>query len=410
MSSEVVIVGGGMVGSALACALGQSSLFNSIKLIDTMKPPPMPDSSTPDPRVVTVSPQSHRFLESINAWGFIPESRKVDFSGMNVWDYYGTGELVFPESHGWVVENIAIQSANMQRVQELDCVEVIAPTKVEEVRRKEEQVEVLLEGGKVLSSSLVIGSDGRESKTRKDLGIKAWRKSYPHMGLVCNVKVHGGITEAYQRFLSTGPIALLPLWDDFVSVVWSLPPLEAERVKNLPNNDFLSEINSAISNQAETQFPSSQSIYPPFISELGSDRFTFPYMLQQAESYVDPRVALIGDAAHTIHPMAGQGFNLGVYDAMNLAKVLCEGARVGKDPGDISTLLEYSNKAKAYNLAIAGFEQGMLYAYTDFKPLHYARNLHYSLISYLSPVRKLFVGVASGDYFAPEDLPWEKNY
>ena len=218
MFSDVLIVGGGMTGSALGCALGLSKLFSKVTVIEASPPSPNIQTPIPDQRVVTLTPASQSFMSSIGTWNLIPEDRKTYFQGMSIWDYYGTGSMSFGNSTGWVVENKEIVQANLQRLNDIG-VEVISPAKVKHIERKVGEILVELEDGRKIETSLIVGADGKDSKVRKDFGIGVMKKSYPHNGLVCTVKVENKTFEAYQRFLQTGPLALLPLWGDYYSVV-----------------------------------------------------------------------------------------------------------------------------------------------------------------------------------------------
>lgn len=404
MFSDIIIVGGGMTGSALACALGTSKLFSKISLIDGPASVPYKQSTVPDPRVVTLTPASQFFMDSIGTWDKIPKPRKCFFSGMTVWDYFGTGSMTFGNASGWVLENKEIINANLQRLSELD-VEIIS-SKVKKIDRKIGEIVIELEDGRVLETSLVIGADGKNSKVRNDMNIGSFKKDYQHHGLAAIVKVETPSPIAYQRFLQTGPLALLPLWEDYVSIVWSAPPDIISDLMEISEPEFINSLNSAISSPSFIQFPVSGQVLPPRIIETCSKKFSYPYTLMQAYSFVEPRVALVGDAAHTIHPMAGQGYNLGVYDVANLANILCQGAKVGKDPGDLSLLQSYSNKARAYNSAFAFFEEGILAWSYDIQSLHYLRNLKFSLVNNVPPLKDLFVRGANGFDFIPSQFEW----
>ncbi|CAG9328001.1 unnamed protein product [Blepharisma stoltei] len=406
MYSDVLIVGGGMAGSALGCALATSSLFSKITVIDTTPIPKAPENEVPDPRCVTLTPISQKFMRSIGTWNLIEEKRRAGFKEMKVWDYYGTGSMLFEDSYGWVLENKAITHANMTRLSQFPNVEILAPAKVKGFSVRTGEVEVELEDGQKLTTSLVVGADGKESKVRNDFKIGAWRSTYPHCGLVCTVKADNKVPTAYQRFLKTGPIALLPFWDDYYSIVWSLPPLEAERLKKIPPAQFIEELNKALHDPSIVSFPVSTQLDAPMIREITTDRFSFPYALQHASKFVDSRVALIGDAAHTIHPMAGQGYNLGVYDVINLAHDLCEAAKVGKDPGSLMSLENYATRSRLYNTLFAGFEQFILWNYTDFGLIHYWRNANFSLINNIPPLKSLFQAGANGTYYVPSHWSW----
>ena len=408
--SDILIVGGGMTGSALACALSLSKLFPKITVLDAVSSIPQSETKIPDPRVVTLTPASQSFMSSIGTWDLIPEHLKTRFQGMSVWDYYGTGSMHFQDSFGWVVENREIVSANLKRLESLG-VEVLAPVKIKTIERKIGEVLVELEDGRVLETGLIVGADGKDSRVRGDLGIGVWRRSYPQNGLVCVVRAETSTQtrSAYQRFLQTGPVALLPLRDDFVSVVWSAPADIIKTLSQMSEEDFVAALNTALASPPFVQFPTSGQVVAPRILEVSSKRFGFPYALTQASSFVQPRLALVGDAAHTIHPMAGQGYNLGVYDVANLADVLCRGARLGRDPGDLSLLQDYAARARAYNSMFAVFEEGILMSFCDVKALHYLRNLKYAVVNNVGLVKQMFMRGANGFDFIPKEWEWERE-
>lgn len=407
MISDVLIVGGGMTGSLLACALGCSKLFSKISVIDALPSPAPTNNPIPDPRVVTLTPASQFFMSSIGTWDLIPETRRASFSGMQIWDYYGTGEMRFENSSGWVVENKELVQASLQRLKILG-IEVLSPAKVKTISRHPGEITVELEDGRKLETSLIVGADGKESKVRNELGIGNWRKPYPHQGMVCTVKVEGKLNIAFQRFLQTGPLALLPLWENYYSVVWSAPPDIIDTLVKASDNDFITQINLALSSPSFTAFPNQGEIIPPRVTEICTKKFAFPYTLMHASSFVEPRVALVGDAAHTIHPLAGQGYNLGVYDVANLANVLCQGAKVGRDPGDLAYLQVYGRKSKGYNSLLAAVEDSILLSYSDIKALHYARNLAYSVIGKVPPIKDVLQRAANGFDFIPQEFEWNK--
>lgn len=173
MHSDILIVGGGMVGSALGCALATSNLFSKITLIDSVAMPKAPENEVPDPRCVTLTPIAQKLMRSIGSWDLIDEKRKAGFKEMKVWDYFGTGSMNFENSYGWVLENKAVVHANMTRLAQFSNVEIIAPATVKSFVNKTGEVEVELDDGKILSASLVVGADGKDSKVRKDFNIGA---------------------------------------------------------------------------------------------------------------------------------------------------------------------------------------------------------------------------------------------
>jgi ubiquinone biosynthesis UbiH/UbiF/VisC/COQ6 family hydroxylase len=307
---------------------------------------------------------------------------------MKVWDDFGTGVMHFEQSRGWVVENSAIVYANMKRLQDFSQVELLTETAIKRISPGTSCVTIELENGRLITSPLVVGAEGKDSSVRQSFGIGTWNWSYPHHGLTCVVKVEQPNGQAHQRFLKSGPIALLPLWDDYVSVVWSMSPYLMERMQSIPETQFLEELNRAIHLPSTNAFPfQPASIQPVTVQSLASKRLVFPYSMQHARNYITHRAALIGDSAHTLHPMAGQGFNLGLYDSINLAYELCKAAELGKDLGSVDVLDKYQARSRSYNLTLAAFEQALLVLYGDHWPLNYVRNIGMSVISSLAPLK-----------------------
>lgn len=333
---------------------------------------------------------------------------------MKVWDDFGTGFMHFEQAKGWVVENSAVVYANMKRLQDFSQVELITDTVIKRITPGGAAVTIELEGDRTIKTSLIIGAEGKDSSVRQAFAMGTWSLSYPHNGLTCVVKVHCNNQQAHQRFLKTGPIALLPLWDDYVSVVWSLPPHLSERMQSISETQFIEELNRAISLPSTNAFPFGDqfaTIQPITAESLSTKRLVFPYTMQHARNYIAPRVALIGDSAHTLHPMAGQGFNLGIYDSINLANELCKAAELGKDFGSLDVLERFQARSRTYNVAMTALEQALLVLYGDYWPLNYLRNMGMSAISSLAPLKvrprqSLIVTGANGSMFVPSDFPW----
>jgi len=251
-----------------------------------------------------------------------------------------------------------------------------------------------------VTARLVVGADGPTSAVRKLAGMTTWGWNYGQEAVVATVKVDTDASTAWQRYLRTGPLALLPLWDKHCSVVWSAPVEESTRLKDMSNVDFVRELNDALkkpslNEQWSNSFDSSSGIdakgndfplplraakkefaaladavmnavllnaptpKPPTVLEVVSKRVSFPLLFQQARSYVAPRVALIGDAAHSIHPQAGQGLNLGMADAALLAKVVSHALATGGDIGEMRVLEAYGSERYKSNLAMMGAVDGI---------------------------------------------------
>lgn len=220
-------------------------------------------------------------------------------------------------SMGSSIENNHLLAALIERNRELKKCDIIQK-KVVEVKRPAnswDRPHVKLEDGTIIEADLIIGSDGEKSKTREEYGIKSTGFSYEQSGIVCTVSSVRPNTIAFQRFMKTGPLAVLPLWDNYSSIVWSCPPELAKELSDLNDQEFIDELNKALQKTSDSSFggvnllPKSLKItnfeQPPLIDKVHSKRFAFPLILSNSNSYASDRMALIGDAAHRIHPMAG---------------------------------------------------------------------------------------------------------
>ena len=314
---DVIIVGGGMVGASFACALADSEL--KIALVENARAPTWTPANH-DLRVSAITYASECFLRNIGAWEGIVARRISPFREMHVWDGSGNGEIHFDSAHigeatlGHIIENSVIQLAVLERLAEMKNVHYIAPVETVSMSVEDDRVLLSLSDGKTLEGALIVGADGSHSWVRQqaNIDVKGW--SYHQKAVVTTVKtaLHHNET-AWQRFLPDGPLAFLPLTDGYSSIVWSATTERADQLLALNDADFMVELKSAFDGKLGD------------IESVGA-RGAFPLMLQHATRYVGTRTVLIGDAAHTIHPLAGQGVNLGFMDAATLAEVLIDAA------------------------------------------------------------------------------------
>jgi len=426
---DVLINGGGIVGAAFAAALlrevGPGSKLK-IGIVEPRKPLSLQeclDRPTPDIRVYAMSPRSTQILDSFGSWKHIaPRSQPYD--SMQVWETKSPGILRFSaaesglSSLGSIVEDCTVQAAIYQALEEsghvggsVDFLFGQTITKLDIARDAESGsthfAQVTLGSSSTPSTSppatvsarLVVGADGAASVVRKLSGGAAWGWNYGQEALVGTVRVSTPHTTAWQRYLPTGPLALLPLWGGFSSIVWSLPVMEARRLGSLPAPELVDAINAALQSPNQNsrwpgleldnttlsrplrelasladamcsaallaqQSQSSAASHlksPPLITELASPRVVgFPLQFQQAKAYTSARVALVGDAAHSIHPQAGQGLNLGIADAQALATAVARALASGGDIGDAAFLRrEYGLPQSAANLAMMGAVDGL---------------------------------------------------
>ncbi|MGV6808654.1 MAG: UbiH/UbiF/VisC/COQ6 family ubiquinone biosynthesis hydroxylase [bacterium] len=362
---DLVIVGGGIVGSTLACLLAPHPL--RIAVIEASIPSEYVVDEPYDLRVSAISAASREAFEQARVWHAIQARRVSAYEAMFVWDATGNGQIHFQAAElgvaqlGHLIENRMIQLALLERLQTVDSIDVYAPCRVQKITVQTSPndpsnpsnslvlcsettapVQICLDDGTVLFSDLVVGADGAHSFVRRHLNIGWQSEDYGQKGLVAVVetsKAHQAT--AWQCFMPTGPLAFLPLGDSpfahHSSIVWSLPADQAD----------------AYLHQDEQTFK--QSLGAAFQHRLGditavSQRAAFPLKGAQAQDYVQPHVALLGDAAHTIHPLAGLGANLGIKDAKQLAEVLIQAKQQQRALGAYSTLRRYERARRGDNL------------------------------------------------------------
>ncbi len=340
-----------MVGAAFACLLARRASGLTVAVIDGRMPPPFDGEGDYRPRVSAVSRASGRVLEACGAWTRIAGSRISPYQRMCVWDaghdLEQPGTIRFDavdlgESElGHILENDLIQQALVDQLRSLAEVRLICPASATAIGAGGDRVIVDLDDGTSLRGHLIVGADGAGSATRRLAGIGTRGHAYDQTALVCHVTTERPHHEtAWQRFLPDGPVALLPLADGRSSVVWSTLPDTADSLVKAETDVFLDALTTATDGVLGR------------ITGTG-DRFTFPLRLQMAETYISRRLALIGDAAHTVHPLAGQGVNLGFLDAAALAEVIIDAHAAGRDYGEHAVLRRYERWRRGENTAAA---------------------------------------------------------
>lgn len=386
---DVVIVGSGPVGAALACALSEHDL--KIALLDARAPKPFDPGAEVDLRVFALSPASRRMLESLGAWEAIRNARCAPYQAMHVWDAGGSGSVHFDCSDlgepalGYIVENGLIQHALLEVLRQRRHVEQLHPARPQALDIGTEAAGLRLDDGREILARLVVAADGAESHTRKLAGINTRGWSYQQRALVAHVtteKPHRHT--AWQRFLPSGPIAFLPLADGRVSVVWSLEEVRAAEIAALDDAGFCAAVTEA-----------SAAILGRVTATTA--RAGFPLQLLHAERYTQPRFALIGDAAHALHPLAGQGVNLGLLDAAALADVVHDALHRQRDIGEASVLRRYERWRKGGNLvmsiALDGFKR--LFS-NEIVPVRMLRNAGLNAVDRFTPIKSAFMRHAMG--------------
>lgn len=387
---DLIIAGGGMVGSALACALGQSEL--RIALLEGMPLERTRPGVESDLRVSAINRASQRIFAAVGAWEGMTAWRVSPFRDMRVWDATGFGQIHFDSAAigepllGWIIENRVIQFALLERAQQFPLVHLLCPATLETAQPLEDHYwRVQLTDGRNLTTRLLIGADGAQSKVRQAAGIDTSGWSYDQKGLVATVRTAKSHQEtAWQRFLLTGPLAFLPLSDDRCSIVWSTTPERADALLALNEEDFALALGEAFDWRLG------------HILHVGP-RGAFPLRLQHAAHYVKPGLALLGDAAHVVHPLAGQGVNLGLLDAATLAEVALDAIAAGQEPGSFKVLRRYERWRKGDNLLMLGVMDGFKRLFgASLPPIPLLRNLGLIATDAAGPLKNFIARRAMG--------------
>lgn len=386
---DVIIIGGGMVGLTLACALGRQEF--SVAVVEANQPVDVNVNDEYELRVSAISKSSQQVFKAINAWQGMLNRRASPYQHMHVWDATGNGKIHFDAADlgidvlGHIVENRAVQFALYEQCLQLHSVELFCPQQVKKINYSEQQSEILLDDGRCITAGLLIGADGANSKVRDAAEISINKSDYQQKGVVTVVKsTHSHKSTAWQRFLPTGPLAFLPLSDGRCSIVWSAEDKTADELLAMDDATFCRELEQAFD-------------YTLGKIESIGQRAAFPLIRRHADEYVKKGIALIGDAAHTIHPLAGQGVNLGILDAAALAETLFAARAKGQSIASLATLRKYERWRRADNSL-------MMYSMSGFKnlfsnersSLSLLRNAGLNLVNSMGPVKHKFMRHAMG--------------
>ncbi len=370
---DVLVVGAGMVGSALACALSDTGL--RIGLLDSQPLEPLSAPATAseyDPRVSALSAASEQVLKALGAWAHLPGGAALAYRNMCVWDAEGTGEVHF-DAHdlgelrlGHIVENYQIQNALLRQL-DSSSVTLLPGLRVQGLVREESGWRLDCENGQRLQAPLVVAADGARSRLRELAGFALRQWDYLHHAVVTTLELSQSHQHtAWQRFLPSGPLAYLPLPDrdgkHYCSIVWSLLPDEAQRIMALDDAAFLIAVAEAL----ETRLGPVRA---------ADRRVSIPLRQCHAKEYVMPGLALIGDAAHSIHPLAGQGVNLGLLDVAELSDVLHAALERGESLAELAVLQRYERARMGHNLAVMAAMEGFERLFhAEALPLRWLRN------------------------------------
>lgn len=403
---DVVIVGAGLAGSALACALGDSGL--KIALIEggsvpTAAPLAATKAGEFDPRVSALTEVSRKFLQQIDVWDAMQKISVGPYNHMTVWDAQGTGEIEFDAGEvqqpllGHIVENRITNWCLLQRVGTLP-IDLFSDTKVSgltelvanDVTQGEAAYSLLLADGSTMQASLLVAADGALSIIRSLAEFETREWDYNHKAIVATVECEQLHQDtAWQRFLPQGPLALLPLTDGnggkhYCSIVWSAEPSYADELLALDDAGFCHALGQAFE-------------YRLGDIRVVSKRFSFPLRQRHAKQYFKAGLVLVGDAAHSIHPLAGQGINLGLQDVQVLAEEIKRGVKRGLALGDETLLRRYQRRRMADNLTMMAAMDGFKRLFErEELPLRWVRNEGMRLLTKIPGVKNTIIRQAMG--------------
>ncbi|MDT4291556.1 FAD-dependent monooxygenase [Methylomonas sp. MO1] len=384
---DVVIVGGGMVGAAVACCLGGSEL--KVAVIEAQVPEAFSSEQPHDLRVSALSIASKNILEAVGAWEGVTSRRYCPFKRMRVWETAGdttfnSDDIRYPEL-GYIVENRITQLALLDRLPSFDNIELLMPQTITKINYDGRESELVLADGRVLQAKLLVAADGGQSRVRQAVGLGVTSWDYNQHALVIYIETaypQQDIT--WQRFVSSGPQAFLPLTGNYGSIVWYQSPDEVRRLQALSYEQLRDELVAA---------------FPDCLGEVKQvlGVASFPLKRQHAQSYVKRGVALVGDAAHMINPLAGQGVNIGLLDAAALAEILVDARKRGKDIADLAVLQRYEAMRRNENLKMMTLMDVFYRSFSnDILPIKLLRNLGLGLAQRITPARNKAMKAAMG--------------
>ncbi|RVU36162.1 2-octaprenyl-6-methoxyphenyl hydroxylase [Hwanghaeella grinnelliae] len=389
---DVGIVGGGMVGAGLACALATAGL--RVALVDR-EAQDMQTVPAYDGRASAIAYGSAQVLKGIGVW------KHLEADASPIWDIRvvdghvldGISPLFLHYDHtdigddpfGYIVENRATRVALHKRCTELETLTLHAPVNVTSVQAGPGFSTIEIEDGEPIQAAVVIAADGKFSTLRDWMGIKVTGWRYDQTSIVCTVKhalPHNGV--AVELFLPSGPFAMLPMTGDRSNIVWSERSDLARGFAELDDAAFLAELKTRFGDWLGD-------------IELVGPRFTYPLSLQHAETYIGDRFAMVGDAAHAVHPIAGQGLNMGLRDIAAMAEVLVDAKRLGLDLGAASVLRRYEKWRRFDNVLLSAVMDGLTRLFSnDVAPVRLARDIGLAAVNKTPPVKRFLMRHAMG--------------
>jgi 2-octaprenyl-6-methoxyphenol hydroxylase len=389
---DILIIGGGLVGASLALALARSEL--RIGIVES-QPWRLPSAPAYDDRTLALAQGSRRIFETMGLWPAIIEHagatliRRIHISDRG---RFGIARLDAAdagiEALGYVVETPGLGGVLYRALQQLAALDLLAPATMQTLSFTSDMAHVHVKhngNDRTITARLIVGADGGRSQVREAVAIGAHTKDYGQTAVVANVtpeQTPDGT--AYERFTEDGPLALLPMRDNRCTVVWSVRDRQARGMLAWDDRLFL------------------QQLQEYFGDRLGrfhkaGRRQAYPLMLTRVDAHMRARVVLIGNAAHTVHPVAGQGFNLGLRDVAMLSQLLMEALRAGRDIGELAVLAQYTRSRRRDTRVVTGFTDGLIRIFANsLPPLALARNIGLITADLLPPLKRALIRRTSG--------------
>ncbi len=405
---DILIIGGGMVGLTLALALRQQQAHReyhplTIAIVDNQEPTALTEQ--PELRVSAINLASQQIFANLDVWDDIKNQRLQAYQQMHIWDKNGYGQLNFANTDvdekdlGWIIENKVLRNALWKKAQADEGIHFFTEQPLTNITQGENEVFASFANGSPILANLVVGADGAHSWLRKQMNMPITFQDYDHHAIVATVECEKGHhNTAWQVFLANGPLAFLPLFTTSIedrdeknncSIVWSTTPDEAQRLQALSTEEFNKEITAASDGKLGK-------------ITLQSERVSFPLTMRLAHDFFKDKAVLVGDAAHTIHPLAGQGVNLGLLDAASLAQTLLAQQAQDKALTGRIALNSYSRwrKSEATEMIAAMATIKTLFSEQPLNlpssPVKLIRGLGLSLIDNFSPIKKRMIKQALG--------------